>query len=112
MWQRRSGISGSPVNTVRSVINDDAVWFKVLHDYYQHFKYQTIVTTDMVSFFNAETGLNLMPMLNPYIRHAAIPTLERQFTEAAHTVLSRWEADEPGFAMPLRVGRGSDWRIL
>jgi len=100
------------LNTVRSVINDDAAWFKLLHDYYQHFKYQTIMTTDMVSFFNAETGLDLTPMFNQYLRHAAIPTLQLQFNEAAHTVSYRWEADEPGFAMPIRVGRGSDWQIV
>jgi len=29
------------LNTVRSVMYDDAKCFKLLHDYYQHFKYQT-----------------------------------------------------------------------
>ena len=24
------------LNSVRSVVNDDAIWFKLLHDYYQH----------------------------------------------------------------------------
>jgi hypothetical protein len=70
------------------------------------------MTTDMVSFFNAKTGLDLTPMFNQYLRHAAIPTLQLQFNEAAHTVSYRWEAHEPGFAMPIRVGRGSDWQIV
>jgi aminopeptidase N len=100
------------LNTLRSVINDDAVWFKLLHDYYQHFKYQTIMTTDMVEFFNHQTGLNLTPIFNQYLRHAAIPTLQLQFDEAAHTVSYRWQADEPGFVMPIRVGRSSDWQIV
>jgi aminopeptidase N len=100
------------LNTVRSVVNDDTVWFKLLHDYYQHFKYQTIMTTDMASFFNAETGLKLTPIFNQYLRHAAIPTLELRFDDAAHTVSYRWEAEEPGFAMPIRVGRSSDWQIV
>ena len=100
------------LNTVRSVINDDAVWFKLLHDYYQHFKYQTIMTTDMVAFFNNQTGLNLTPIFNQYLRHASIPTLELQFNEAEHTVSYRWLADEPRFAMPIRVGRSSDWQIV
>ena len=74
------------LNTIRSVVNDDAVWFKLLHDYYQHFKYQTIMTTDIAAFFNQQTGLNLTPMFNQYLRHAAIPTLELRFDDAAHTV--------------------------
>jgi aminopeptidase N len=100
------------LNTVRSIVNNDAVWFKLLHNYYQHFKYQTIMTTDMASFFNRETGLNLTPVFNEYLRHAAIPTLELRFDDAAHTVSYRWDAEEPGFAMPIRVGRSGDWQIV
>jgi aminopeptidase N len=100
------------LNTVRSVVNDDALWFKLLHDYYQHFKYQTIMTTDMVAFFNAETGLKLNPIFNQYLRHARIPTLELRFDEDAHTVSYRWEADESEFAMPIRVGSHGSWQIV
>jgi aminopeptidase N len=100
------------LNTVRSVVNDDAVWFKLLHDYYQHFKYQTIMTTDMAAFFNAETGLKLTPIFNEYLRYAAIPTLELRFDDAAHAVSYRWEAEEPDFAMTIRVGSDSDWQIV
>jgi len=100
------------LNTVRSVVNDDAVWFKLLHDYYQHFKYQTIMTTDVAAFFSTETGLKLTPIFNQYLRHAAIPTLELRFDDAAHTVSYRWQADEPGFAMPVRVGRHDGWKIV
>jgi aminopeptidase N len=100
------------LNTVRSIVNNDAVWFKLLHDYYQQFKYQTIMTTEMASFFNTETGLNLTPVFNQYLRHAAIPTLELRFDDAPHTVSYRWDAEEPGFAMPIRVGRSSDWQMV
>ena len=100
------------LNTVRSIVNNDAVWFKLLHDYYQHFKYQTIMTTDVASFFNTETGLNLTPVFNQYLRHAPIPTLELRFDDAAHTVSYRWDAEEPGFAMPIKVGSSSNWQIV
>jgi aminopeptidase N len=100
------------LNTVRSVINNDDLWFKLLHDYYQHFKYQTLMTTDMLAFFNKETGLELTPMFNQYLRHAAIPVLDLRFDDAAHTVSYRWEADEPGFGMPIKVGSSNDWQII
>jgi aminopeptidase N len=100
------------LNTLRSVVNDDAAWFKLLHDYYQHFKYQTIMTTDMVSFFNSQTGMNLTPIFNQYLRHAAIPVLELKFDEAAHSVSYKWDADEPGFAMPIKVGSKENWQII
>ena len=41
-----------------------------------------------------------------------IPTLELRFNEAAHTVAYRWQAEEPEFAMPVRVGRMDDWQIV
>ena len=44
------------LHTLRSVVNDDARWWKLLRDFYQHFKYRNIMTEDMVRFFNAETG--------------------------------------------------------
>src|SRR5665213_1207366 len=100
------------LNTTRSVVNNDDVWFKLLHDYYQHFKYQTIMTTDMEAFFNKETGLNLTPICNQYLRHAANPVLDLRLGDAAHTVSYRWEAEEPGCAMPIRVGRSSNWQIV
>jgi aminopeptidase N len=100
------------LNTLRSVIDDDAKWFSLLRDYYQHFKYQTIMTTDMIAFFNQHTGLQLRPIFDEYLRHAAIPTLELRFDEAAHTVAYRWQAQEKAFAMPVRVGVKGKWRIV
>ena len=100
------------LNTLRSVVNDDAKWFALLHDYYQHFKYQTIMTTDMVAFFNQQTGMDLTPIFNEYLRHAAIPTLELKFKPDAGSVSYRWRAEEPAFAMPVRVGKKDDWQIV
>jgi aminopeptidase N len=100
------------LNTLRSVIDDDAKWFALLHDYYQHFKYQTIMTTDMVAFFNQQTGKDLTPIFNEYLRHAAIPVLELHFDESAHTVSYRWQAEEPAFAMPIRVGQKDHWQLI
>jgi aminopeptidase N len=97
---------------VRSVIDNDAEWFKLLHDYYQHFKYQTIMTTDMVAFFNQHTGLNLTPLFDEYLRHAAIPVLELKFDAAGKRVAYRWRAEESGFAMPVRAGKQGQWQLL
>jgi aminopeptidase N len=100
------------LNTLRSIINDDDKWFSLLRNYYQHFKYQTIMTSDMVAFFNQHTGLQLRPIFDQYLRHAAIPTLELRFDEDAHIVSYRWLAQEKQFAMPVRVGLKSGWQII
>ncbi|HUZ05243.1 MAG TPA: hypothetical protein VMU62_07790, partial [Acidobacteriaceae bacterium] len=40
-----------------------------------------------------------------------IPTLELMFNDDG-TVLYKWRADEPGFAMPVRVGLKDHWQII
>jgi len=100
------------LNTLRSVINDDREWFKLLRDFYQHFKYKTIMTENIVQFFNQQTGMDLTPLFNQYLRHAAIPTLELKFEESAGTVSYRWRVDEPDFVMPIRVGKKDNWQII
>lgn len=100
------------LNTLRSVVNDDARWWKLIHDYYQRFKYQNIMTEDVVGFFNKQTGTDLTPVFDQYLRHAALPALELKFDEAAGTVGYRWKADEAGFQMPVRVGDKAHWQIV
>jgi aminopeptidase N len=100
------------LNTLRSVIDDDAKWFAVIHDFFQRFKYQTILTEDVVQFFNQQSGMNLTPIFNEYLRHADPPMLELTFDEAAKTVAYRWKADEKDFAMPVRVGNPAAWQLI
>jgi aminopeptidase N len=100
------------LNTLRSVIDDDAEWFSLLHDYYQHFKYQTIMTSDVLAYFNKHTGRDLTPLFAQYLRHAAIPVLQLKFNAAEHTVGYRWAAEEAAFDMPVRVGRRDDWQLI
>lgn len=100
------------LNTLRSIIADDRKWWALLKDFYQHFKYQTIMTEDIIAYFNRKTGMNLTPVFNQYLRHTAIPTLELKFDEAGGTVQYRWKTDEQNFKMPVRVGTKDHWQII
>jgi aminopeptidase N len=100
------------LNTLRSVIDDDARWWKLVRDFYNHFRYQDIMTEDVVKFFNEKTGKNLTPIFGQYLRHTAIPTLELQFQESDGSVSYRWKADEEDFAMPIKVGGKDAWQTI
>jgi aminopeptidase N len=100
------------LNTLRSVVDNDTKWWALLHSFYQHYKYQNIQTEDVVSFFNQNTGMNLTPIFNQYLRHPAIPRLELLFGESAGMVMYKWAADEEDFAMPVRVGTPDHWQII
>ncbi len=99
------------LHTLRSVIDDDARWWKLVRDFYGHFKYRNIATEDVVKFFNEQTGRNLTPIFDQYLRHTAIPTLELQFPNDG-SISYRWQADEPQFAMPVKVGKKGAWQLI
>ena len=100
------------LNTLRSVIDDDAKWFADIHDFYQKFKYQNIMTEDVVCWWNERTGMNLTPFFDEYLRHAALPTLELRIDSDRHEASYRWKADEAGFAMPIKVGDPQHWTLI
>jgi aminopeptidase N len=100
------------INTLRTLVNDDKKWFAILHDFFQHFKYHNIMTEDVEKFFNEKTGMNLTPLFEEYLRHAALPTLELKFDDGAGSVSYRWNVEEAGFAMPIRVGTKDHWQLI
>jgi aminopeptidase N len=100
------------LNTLRSVVNDDDRWWRLLRDLFQHFEYHNIVTDDLVRYVNAQLGKDYTPIFNQYLRRAALPTLELTVNDADRTVAYRWKADERDFAMPIRVGQPGNWRMI
>ena len=117
------GINGDPpedqyfkgalmLNTLRSAIDDDNRWWPLLYNFYQQFKYRNIMTEDVVTYFNRETGQDLTPIFHQYLRHADIPTLELLFDPTQGTVSYKWRADEAGFSMPVLVGEKDHWQRI
>jgi aminopeptidase N len=100
------------LNTLRSVVDDDTKWWALIHDFYQHFKYQNISTDDVIAWFNQHSGMNLTPIFNQYLRRSAIPRLELLFGEAPGMLMYKWAADEENFAMPVRVGTPGHWQTI
>ena len=98
------------LNTLRSVVDDDKRWFALIREFYQHFKYQNIMTEDVSAFFSRRTGKNLTPVFDQYLRHTALPVLELKFADGG--VAYRWKVDEKGFVMPVRVGTKGQWQII
>jgi dipeptidyl-peptidase 4 len=99
------------IHTLRSIVDDDARWWKLVRDFYQHFKYQNISTDDVIGFFNQRLGRDLTPVFDQYLRQTLLPTLDLQFLEGGQ-VAYRWTAGAPGFSMPVKVGRKGQWQVI
>jgi aminopeptidase N len=117
------GVNGDPpqdqyfkgalmLNTLRSSLDNDTQWFTLIKAFYQRFKYQNIMTEDVIAWWNLNTHRNLTPFFNQYLRRTAIPCLELQFDEKAQTVMYKWQADEEGFTMPVKVGDPKHWQTI
>ena len=100
------------LHTLRGVVNDDEKWWRLVRDVYEQFRYKNIMTEDLVRFVNTRLGQNLTPVFDQYLRRAALPTLELAFNEKEGTVSYRWDAEERGFNMPIRVGRRGQWQVI
>jgi hypothetical protein len=100
------------LNTLRSVVDDDEKWWKLVRGFYQKFKGRQIMTEDVVAYFNEQTGKNLTAVFDQYLRHAALPVLELKFDADKGEVAYRWKADEKGFNLPVRVGSPDKWQLI
>ena len=107
------------LNTIRSIYNDDELWWKTLKDYTLTYRHQIIDTQTTEDFFDAATPVDLQPVFDQYLRHAALPEL--QFKKEGDTFLYRWKADVKNFAMPvdvfikgeeIRLHPTADWQKL
>ncbi len=85
--------------TIRSAINNDKKWWKLLKNYYNTFKYQIINTRDVIHFFDSHSKLNLTPIFNQYLRYTALPEL--QFKTVNDQVYYRWKVNVKDFDMPV-----------
>ncbi len=57
--------------------------------------------------------MDLTPFFNQYLRRAAIPCTRTKLRYASsRTVLYKWQADEPAFAMPVKAGDPAHWQTL
>lgn len=100
------------LHTLRGIVDDDPRWWQLVRDTYATFKYKNIATDDLVRFFNQQLKQDLTPVFNQYLRRAELPRLQLTFDTTAGTVAYRWQAAEPGFAMPVKVGTPGQWRVV
>lgn len=89
------------LNTLRNVINKDTKWWKITKAFSTTFKHQIIDTKTVIAFFNQESGMNLTPVFNQYLRYVDIPILEIKY--AKKRLEYRWTTDVSDFNMPVDI---------
>jgi aminopeptidase N len=89
------------LNTIRHIINDDGKWWATLLKYSETYRHQIIDTETVISFFNKETGLNLSPVFNQYLKTTKIPVFH--YVVNKNKLTYNWENVEADFNMPVDI---------
>jgi aminopeptidase N len=89
------------LHTLRQLVNDDAKWKAILRGLNSTFYHQTVTTKQIEDYLSQQTGMDLNPFFNQYLRDIRIPTLEYSFKE--NTLKYRWSNTVAGFNMPVKV---------
>lgn len=92
---------GNMLNTLRQLVNDDAKWRNILRGLNSTFYHQTVTTKQIEDYLSQQSGLDLNPFFNQYLRDVRIPTLE--YTVQDNTLKYRWTNIVAGFEMPVKV---------
>lgn len=89
------------LNTIRSIVNDDTKWWQLLLDYSTTFRHRIIDTATVIAYFNQQSGIDLTPVFNQYLRYKNIPLLE--IRKVKNRLEYRWNADVSNFNMPVGI---------
>ena len=92
---------GNMLHTLRQLIDNDEKWRLILRKMNAEFYHQTVTTKQIEDFLSKETGFNLIPFFNQYLRTIKIPTLEH--TIENKTLKYRWTNTVANFEMPLKT---------
>ncbi len=87
------------LHTLRSIVNNDKKWWKLLKSFHETFKHQIVNSQDVINFFTVQSALPLEPVFNQYLRSAQLPKLELKAENGS--VFYRWVVDYPHFQMPV-----------
>jgi aminopeptidase N len=92
---------GNMLHMIRQLVGDDEKWRKILRGMNKTFYHQTVTTRQIEQYMIQETGLNLKPIFDQYLRDVRIPVLE--YRSVAGGIQYRWANTVAGFDMPVRV---------
>jgi len=98
------------LNTLRSVIDDDELWWSMVYDYSHHFRGQNIFTTDVITYINEYFERNLTKIFEQYLMFSELPVLQLKYD--ADKVNYRWIANIDNFNMPIKAGLDSDYHLI
>ncbi len=99
------------LHTLRSMTEDDDLWFKTFRSFYENNQLSNVTTQDFIDHINQSTGKDYNKFFEQYLYHPRIPKLQYKLKKRGKklSVQYRLEADVEGFTMPLKIGKKGNY---
>lgn len=93
------------LNNLRSIINDDILFFNILKGFYTEQKYKITTTQDFIDFVHSSTNKDYSSFFNKFLYDKTPPTLEYSFNIVDNTLsfYYRWINVDKEFEMPFCI---------
>ena len=98
------------LQSLRSAIDNDSVWFSMLKDLTKTFNKKNVTTAQISQSFTGKTKLNIDKIFEQYLMHSEIPELEYKIIDKDGNLEFhyRWSNTIRGFDMPIKVTLSKD----
>jgi aminopeptidase N len=92
------------LHTLRSLIDNDSLWFSIIKGISEEFKYQIVDGVEIIEYINEKVDLDLLYFFQQYLYKSEIPTFEYKTQKKGreYTLLYRWNAIDD-FNMNIKV---------
>jgi len=97
------------LHTLRSLIEDDELWFEMIKGIANDFKHETVDGQEIINYINKKSGKDFTDFFNQYLKNKEIPAFQYKLHQEGRniTLLYRWKAI-PEFDMPILINTGSE----
>jgi len=95
------------LHTLRTLVDNDSLWFKIIYDIANTFKFQTIDGNEIINYIEQKIGKELTPFFNQYLQQNKLPIFQYSLQKNGRstTLVFNWDAVE-NFNMPLLINTG------
>ena len=89
------------LHMIRQIVNDDEKWRQILRGLNKEFYHQTVNATQIEDYVSHESGIDLKPVFDQYLRDTRIPNLE--YAVVDNQLRYRWGNCVNDFDMKVKV---------
>lgn len=102
--------TGNLIHMIRRIINDDEKFRSILRGLNKEFYHKSVNGTDIINYFNLQSGTDLTQVFNQYLKTTKIPVLEYQIN--GPTIKYRWTNCLEEFDMPVIAYAGKEIQLF